>query len=62
MRRIRNRDADRIISHIVKAAQILQSAQEKSDDGENCMDIDRAEICSRKVQEVLITINNTILD
>ena len=62
MRRISNKDADRIISHIIKAAQIIQSAQEKSDDGEICMDIDRAETCAGKVQEILIAINNTILD
>lgn len=62
MKRISDRDADRIIAHIIKAAQIIQLAQEESDDGEICMDIDRAETCAGKVQEILIAINNTILD
>ena len=62
MKRISNRDADRIIAHIIKDGKIIEAAKEQSDDGEICMDIDRAETCAGKVQEILIAINNTILD
>lgn len=62
MKKITNRDAQRILSYLQKARMIIEKAQEASDDGEISMDIDIAESCIGHLDEILIAVNNTILD
>ena len=62
MKKICNKDAQRILSHLQKARMIIEKAQESSDDGEICMDINIAESCIGHLDEILIAINNTVLD
>ena len=62
MKRICNRDANRILAHLQKARAIIEKAQTDSDDGEISMNIDIAEDCVGCLDEILISINNTVLD
>lgn len=62
MKKINKRDATRIENYLRKAREIIEKAQVDSDDGEISMDIDIAENCIGHLDEILISINNTILD
>lgn len=62
MKKISKKDALRIQNHLQKAKEIIDRAREVSDDGEVSMDIEIAENCVGYLDEILITINNTILD
>lgn len=62
MKKINNNDAKRILAHLQKARAIIEKAQTESDDGEISIDIDIAEECIGHLDEILISINNTILD
>jgi hypothetical protein len=60
LKKINNRDAERILSHLQKARDIIEQAKSKSDDGEILMDSDIAENCIGNINEILIAINNTV--
>ena len=62
MKKISNNDARRILAHLKKARLIIENAQTQSDDGEISMDINIAEECIGHLDEILISINNTILE
>ena len=62
MKKISDRDAKRILAHLQKARDIIEKAQELSDDGEISMSVDIAEDCLADLDEILITINNTVLE
>lgn len=62
MKKIGNTDAKRILEHLKKARAIIENAQTQSDDGEISMDINIAEQCIGHLDEILISINNTILE
>ena len=62
MKKIGNNDAMRILAHLQKARAIIEKAQAASDDGEISMDTNIAEECLGHLDEILISINNTILE
>lgn len=62
MKKITNRDAQRILSYLQKARMIIEKAQEASDDGEVFLDENIAYACIGHVDEILIALNNTVLD
>lgn len=62
MKKISNRDAERILNHLQKAKEIINQQREKSNDDEISMDIDIAENCVSCLDKILIAVNNTILD
>lgn len=62
MKKISNKDAQRILAHLQKARMIIEKAEDASDDGMISMDIDIAEGCIGHLDTILIAINNTVLD
>lgn len=62
MIRINDKDATRVLNHLLRARKIIEYMKEKSEDGEVMMDEIIAENCLYQINEILICLNHTLYE